>query len=578
MPSFDLPTVPAGTRLEVLQVGAAPLVRRFLELLDLPGLLERHLPKLPGRQRDLPTATVLGVLLSNLLLARQPLYGIAAWASTFVPEHLGLLPGQAARLNDDRCGRSQDHLYRADRASLFTAITLVVIRVFQLELRQFHQDTTTVTVSGEYREQAPAQQTERPARITHGYNKDHRPDLKQLLYNRTITADGAVPVHCKIHDGNTTDDAVHRDTWLALCGLVGSSDFLYVADSKLCNRDDMKLIAGKHGRFLTVMPRTRAETGRFLTEVVNQQVSWSEVSRQPNPRGKDKPDVVYHGCEDKLGSEEGYRILWYLSSQKQQRDKGTREKKLAKARRRLERLRPPGRGTAFKSEQAARAAAERVLNKARVKAWLAVRIEEEVEVEHVQVGRGRPGPNTLYKQVQTRTYKVRAEDKVAALREAEQCDGLFPLMTNDKSLSVLEVLQKYKYQPYAEKRHEQLKSVFGVMPVWLKQPKRVESLLWLYHLVEVIQALAEREVRRRMKKKDIASLPLYPEQRHSEAPTTELLLRLLQGHRRYQLLDDQGQVLHTFHDPLPDVAVQVIDLLGIDRSAYGLPPLTSGNQ
>jgi len=130
MPSFTLPAVPAATRLEVLEVGAAPVIRRFLELLDLPGLFERHLPELPGRQPDLPTCTVLAVLLCNLLLARQPLYGIAAWAASFVPEHLGLLPGQAALLNDDRCGRCLDHLYRADRASLFTAITLRVIRVF----------------------------------------------------------------------------------------------------------------------------------------------------------------------------------------------------------------------------------------------------------------------------------------------------------------------------------------------------------------------------------------------------------------------------------------------------------------
>ena len=49
--------------------------------------------------------------------------------------------------------------------------------------------------SGEYQDQPPAIQTDRPARITRGYNKDHRPDLKQLLYNRTVTADGAVPVH-----------------------------------------------------------------------------------------------------------------------------------------------------------------------------------------------------------------------------------------------------------------------------------------------------------------------------------------------------------------------------------------------
>ena len=182
MPSFSLPALPAAARLEVLEVGAAPVVRRFLELLDLPGLLERHLPRLPGRQADLPTAVVLCVLISNFILAREPLYGIAAWAASFVAEHLGLLPGQAAMLSDDRCGSALDHLFRADRASLFTAITLRVIRVFKLGLSQLHQDTTTVTFSGDYQDQPAAQLSNRPARITRGYNKDHRPDLKQLLY------------------------------------------------------------------------------------------------------------------------------------------------------------------------------------------------------------------------------------------------------------------------------------------------------------------------------------------------------------------------------------------------------------
>src|SRR3954466_15277507 len=121
MPSFVLPALPAGARLEVLEVGAAPVVRRFLDLLDLPGLLHRHLPPLPGPRPDLPTAAVLAVLLSNLLLARQPLYGLPAWAASFVPEHLGLLPGQASLLNDDRAGRALDHLHKADRASLLTA-------------------------------------------------------------------------------------------------------------------------------------------------------------------------------------------------------------------------------------------------------------------------------------------------------------------------------------------------------------------------------------------------------------------------------------------------------------------------
>ncbi len=54
------------------------------------------------------------------------------------------------------------------------------------------------------------------------------------------------------------------------------------------------------------------------------------------------------------------------------------------------------------------------------------------------------------------------------MRREALCDGLFPLMTNEEKLSLKEALLKYKYQPFVEKRHEQLKSVFGVTPMWLK--------------------------------------------------------------------------------------------------------------
>ena len=68
-----------------------------------------------------------------------------------------------------------------------------------------------------------------------------------------------------MHDGNTQDCSVHRDTWLAVQKIVGSSDFLYVSDSKLCNGKDMALIAGNNGRFLTVMPRTPSAARAALT-------------------------------------------------------------------------------------------------------------------------------------------------------------------------------------------------------------------------------------------------------------------------------------------------------------------------
>jgi transposase len=556
------------TSLESLEVGATPVVQRFLQRLHLTELFEQHLPALPGRQPALSSALTLTTLLANLLLARQPLYAIPGWVARRVPEHLGLQPEQVALLNDDRLGRALDHLQRADRASLLTTLVLQTVREFQIDLTEMHQDTTTVTFSGDYAEQPPAEKTNRPPRITFGYNKDHRPDLKQLLYSITISADGAVPIHCKIYDGNTTDDQVHCETWDFLHKIVGHANFLYVADSKLCTRDNMAHIAVAHGRFLTVMPRTRSEDAWFREYLQTNGVIWHEVHREPNPRRRDDPDVVYQGVESPRRSVEGYRVLWYRSSQKAEQDSQSRRQRLERAYARLEALH--SRPRPFKSHQEAQQAGQRVVEEEQVQRWLAVEVRSEKHEEHKQVSPGRPGPDTECRRVESWRFRpVLVEDAEALKREA-LCDGLFPLMTNDESLSPQEALLKYKYQPFVEKRHEQLKSVFGVAPVWLKNVGRVASLLWLYYVVELVGALVEREVRQRMREDCLGSLALYPEGRACEAPTAEVALAILEGHRRHRLLDEQGNELRRFHDAVPQAAQELLRLLGVDAAPYGV--------
>jgi transposase len=171
--------------------------------------------------------------------------------------------------------------------------------------------------------------------------------------------------------------------------------------------------------------------------------------------------------------------------------------------------------------------------------------------------------------IQTDDTPVRVQAQAEVAADA-LCDGLFPLVTNDESLTVAEALARYKYQPFVEKRHEQLKSVFGVAPVWLKSPRRVASLLWLYFVVELVQALVEREVRRQMAAHGVRRLNLYPEGRASAAPTTGLVFGALEGHRRHRLFDGQGQLLRTFHDEVPEPVQRVLELLSVDGAAYGL--------
>ena len=85
-----------------------------------------------------------------------------------------------------------------------------------------------------------------------------------------------------------------------------------------------------------------------------------------------------------------------------------------------------------------------------------------------------------------------------------------------------------------------------------------------------MQALVERETRRRMEQEGITSLALYPEQRASSAPTAGLVLGVLEGHRRHRLLDENVVELRRFHDDLSEAAQEPLRLLDVDRAAYGL--------
>ncbi|WP_414737983.1 IS1634 family transposase [Gemmata algarum] len=545
-------------------------MRQFLTRLNLTELFTRHLPARPGRAPEVSSALVLTLLVHNILIDHQPLYAVAPWAARRVPEHLGLTADQVAALNDDRIGRALDHLHDADRASLLTALVRRTVEAVGIARTEFHQDTTTVTFSGGYANQPDPAQPDRPPRITFGYNKDHRPDLKQLLYSVTPSSDGAVPIHAKTYDGTTTDDAVHIDTWSFLRQIVGTGDFLYVADSKRCTRDNMSSIAAQKGRFLTVMPRTRNEADWFGTYLGQHPVEWAEVRREPNPRRRDGPDVVYHGVESPQRSGEGYRIVWYRSSQKEQHDRDSRVSRLGRARAALVGLQAPGRRREFGGVAEARTAGERILAEYQVQGLLRVEVDTTIEDRYEQVGPGRPGPNTEHRRVQIPRFRVRfVEDGEALVREARR-DGLFPLMTNDESLSVAGARAQYKYQPFVEKRHEQLKSVFGVAPVWLKKVERVDSLLWLHFVVELVAALVEREVRRQMVSRGVKHLGLYPNGSPTEAPTAAVVFHALEAHRRHRLLDGHGHELRRFHDPLPTPAQEALELLGVSRTHYGL--------
>jgi transposase len=188
-----------------------------------------------------------------------------------------------------------------------------------------------------------------------------------------------------------------------------------------------------------------------------------------------------------------------------------------------------------------------------------------------QTKRGRPGPDTAYKKITKRRYDIEWVADEEAIAYDHKSDGVYPLMTNDRTLSPAEVLQAHKGQPMIEKRFEQVKTVHEIAPVFLKDEGRIEALFTLYFLALLIQALIERELRLAMTQDSIDELPLYPEQRQCAHPTTEQVLRLFSLTQRHRLIDQRGLTVQIFDAELTSLQIQILALLGVPTQAFHNP-------
>lgn len=553
-------------RLETQMIGPLPIVNHFTKRIGLDDILERYLNT--ANTRKISPSQSIGVLLRNIILNRTPIYDMQEWASRYQPKLLGLDSDQITSLNDDRVGRDLDMLFDADRASLLTEVVVRAIKEFNLDLSQFHNDSTTITFSGIHKEATGERKRGKESlNITFGHNKDHRPDLKQLMWFLTVTADGAVPIHYKACDGNTGESPTYKEAWDILRKLVGRSDFIYVADSKLCTGKNMKYIRDNEGRFITVLPRSRREDGWFREYIQNHKVAWEDVERHQDLNDVGQPGMMKM-VESPILSSEGFRIVWTWDPLKEEKDKHSRQALIEKAVLKLEqletRLRNPR--TRLRSRDAVIDTADKALGEFAHR-WVDYEILEEKENIFKQEKRGRPNSKTKYKRIVKKRFHVTWSPRKENIDFDARSDGMFPLITNCEDLSLVEILDKYKYQPWLEKRHEQLKTVYKVAPVLLKSVTRIEGLLFVFFLAMLIQALIEREVRMGMKKNGLGSISIYPEDRDCESPTTSRLLSLFDNIEFHRLWS-RSTLVQTFQTELLAKQVEVLRLAGVPLEEY----------
>jgi transposase len=255
-----------------------PLVKYYMNELKLFELFKKYVPK---GNADLEPASVLCLMIVNILDSNRPLYKVEEWLADYA-DGVGEAIVKASKYNDDRLARSCiDGLYNADRNSLITSISANAIMVYNLETKCILNDTTTITLHGAYNRVSPAG-TVKPAR---GYNKDGHPSFQQIVFGLNITTDGYVPISYRALNGDTSDSDTHIPNWNLLRQELSKIDFIYVADSKLCVIENLAYIADAGGKFITMMPASRNEVKDFYEHLASgEKIPWQLGYQKENSR------------------------------------------------------------------------------------------------------------------------------------------------------------------------------------------------------------------------------------------------------------------------------------------------------
>lgn len=543
-----------------ITVGALPLIHSIVERMRLRWILSNYIRK-HGNDRIDPVDTLL-VIIYNLTLGKRPLYELEQWCDAIDLHRIGINPSSSRkRFNDDRFGKALDKLYWADRASLMTELVLFYIKEFGVELNQLHNDSTTVKAYG-----VIGGKTRTGLELKRGNSKDHRPDLKQLVFNLSITADGGVPIYHRCLPGNHTDDKTHIETWKTLRSISGKTDFLYVADSKVCTDEQLRFVVKNGGRVITVMPDTWIESQRFKEELREKAKAKRIIWRRFKPNSDHEMEYfsVFTG---NYSTKQGYKIQWIYSSEKKQRDRKHREQLLEKTESALAKLNSKINTRKLTTKENIASAAADILSEYSVDRFINFKITTVMHTYSEQIGRGRPSKRTRYRTKKETAYVLSWNRNRSSLKSEARLDGIFPLVSTDTSLSAKETLKAYKYQPRLEKRFAQFKSIHNAAPLLFKKIERVEANMFAFFISLIIQSLLERQIRKNMKAREVEKLYIYPEDRECKRPTSAIIFERFEQVSRYEI-KEKNRTIERFKDDLNVPQKDILDMINMSVEDY----------
>jgi transposase len=422
----------------------------------------------------------------------------------------------AEDFNRFKLGRALDDAFDFGCDLLFAQIAKMACQKEGIDTRFGHLDTTSFSLTGEY----DSGSDEHAIKITHGYSKDHRPDLKQVVLEMMVTRDGGVPIISKAWDGNTSDNEIfNMRAKLILESLKNSNSPTYlIADSKLYSEENAVNL--KDLPFITRIPETIGMTKKLIQEALSNKYKFVTLSEK---RSYQEFALIHN--------EMSQRWFVVFSQVAKELAEISVLKKLDKEKERIKKELFHLQAEQFSCEEDGRKQLE-----AKSKNWIFHTLDSALVVQQEKYKKsGRPKTNETPNKT---IYKITASfsQNTEAVNQYIEQNSCYIVGTNvDKeNLSAKDAIEGYSQQQTVEKGFRFLKDpLFFTSSLFIKKQSRIEAMLMVMTLALLVYSIAERKLRGILKTLN----QTLPNQIKKEVqnPTLRWIFQILDGINRVKI-------------------------------------------
>jgi len=443
-------------------LGALPLLYTILEQLKVAEVVNRYAPT----RSDLSHGAVVVVLVLNRLHAPRSLHRVADWmGQTVLVRIMGL---EAARFNKDRLARTLSAL-APHTQEIWQAVVSRAIVQYNIDLSVIYYDLTAFIMHGEY---------EGSDLVEYGFAHNTPSNKKKIKDALNVAADGNTPLDYRALPGSKADKVTVAENMQRLAALLKKHGYslhemLVVGDRAMLDDKLALLYAQKGMRYLAGL-EARKKIHRQLIQLTLD----SELYRHPLTPQRGRYGYWYRPVSihfEHEGQEASHQGMVILSGPMRFALRRTRAKQFREL------------WQALKEVQAkADAGKSRYLSPKQVQA------RAETQLRNSKVGRFVTVEAALEDKRIVLSWQVDAPK----LKSAQEQDGRYLLVTNDRRLSYQKMFELYRAKDGVEKDFRISKSQLKVSPIFLHRDDRIQTMLMLNMLALLAYTILERQARK----------------------------------------------------------------------------------